>query len=174
MCTSTNDQKHPELHNKEMSVSAWPLASPSHNFQEIFALPALRTRAVRQRLLILTHAVHPIIRVWVSAWGTCCSRFICLPAQKLHHTWLQNSHVKNHPSTTEWAKLQQCKRSVAQPKLRVVRDHYNFKSIFSWRNKAVTFLQFGLLFKDLYPKFKPLHLGTLSVAEYVFRQSEKD
>ncbi|KAF4794941.1 hypothetical protein TURU_097645 [Turdus rufiventris] len=29
----------------------------------------------------------------------------------LHHTWVQNSHVKNHPSTTEWAKLQQCKSS---------------------------------------------------------------
>lgn len=64
MCTSSSDQKHPELHNKEMSVHDWPLNSSSHNFRETlcFVCSQHKTCAVRQYLLILAHALYHIIR----------------------------------------------------------------------------------------------------------------
>lgn len=44
--------------------------------------------------------------------------------------------MKNHTSTTEWGKLGKYTKLLPQTKLRVVRDHYNFKSIFSLRQKS--------------------------------------
>lgn len=65
MCTSTSDQKHPELHTKEMSVHAWPLSSPSHSFEETLCSVCSQDKscAVRQCLLILAHAVYQSLSI---------------------------------------------------------------------------------------------------------------